>query len=373
MQVDFLLVNMNRLYQTISYIIIALAAASCAKTETVGPNVAYQRYFEAWMHVNHPDAKPTGLGIYIMDEKLGTGSTVGEDGYILLDYKSTDLEGNITAYTDMLTAEQLGSYSKTSYYGPKFLTTTETTLPAGLRNAIVGSPVGTYRKVIIPSWLMSYMAYDSKADYLNPPLDDDESYDASSYSNTIYEFTITDYTEDMNQWQIDTIGRFFSNNTVHIDGKPAADVFKKDGAQMTAADSTSYGFYYKQIKKPVDTEEFAKDTTVYINYVGKLLNGLVFDTNIERVAKDNNLYSSSKTYGPTQINWGETASDITMGSSKGSVITGFAQTLWQMKAMEKGVGVFYTNLGYGYSGSGSSIPAYAPLIFEIELVAKPEE
>ena len=62
-----------------------------------------------------------------------------------------------------------------------------------------------------------------------------------------------------------------------------------------------------------------------------------------------------------------------MGTSSGSIILGFAKTLWEMKAMEKGVGVFYSSLGYGYSGSGSSIPAYAPLIFEIELVAKPEE
>jgi FKBP-type peptidyl-prolyl cis-trans isomerase len=64
---------------------------------------------------------------------------------------------------------------------------------------------------------------------------------------------------------------------------------------------------------------------------------------------------------------------MTMGSDKSSMISGFAKTLWQMKAMEKGVGVFYSSLGYGYSGSGSSIPGYSPLIFEIELVAKPEE
>ena len=74
-----------------------------------------------------------------------------------------------------------------------------------------------------------------------------------------------------------------------------------------------------------------------------------------------------------QINWGEKYEDLTMTSSKSSMISGFALTLWQMKAMEKGVGVFYSDLGYGNSGSGSSIPGYAPLIFEIELVAKPKK
>ena len=93
----------------------------------------------------------------------------------------------------------------------------------------------------------------------------------------------------------------------------------------------------------------------------------------KRVAKDNNLYSSSKAYEPMQINWGEKYEDLTMTSSKSDMIPGFAMTLWQMRAMEKGVGVFYSNYGYGNSGSGSSIPGYAPLIFEIELVAKPEK
>ena len=142
---------------------------------------------------------------------------------------------------------------------------------------------------------------------------------------------------------------------------------------MTAADSVSTGFYYKQISAPVDTTSFASDTTIYINYTGKLLNGQVFDTTIERVAKDNGLYSASRTYEPVQINWGEEYTKITMGSDKTTVIGGFALTLWQMRPMEKGVGVFYSNYGYQYSGSGSSIPGYAPLIFEIEIVEKPED
>lgn len=365
---------MKKSLSTALYIAAALIAASCAKTEKTGPNDAYQRYFDAWMQINHPDAIPTGLGIYIVDETTGEGKTVGGEGFVLVDYKITDLDKNISSYTDAATAKQLGEFAKTNYYGPKFWTTTETTLPAGLREAVVGSTVGTYRKVIIPSWLMSYKSYDSEEDYLNPPLKKDEEYDASSFSNTIYEFTIKDYTDDPAQWQIDSIGRFFNNSEVRVDGKPASEVFRTDaGTVMTAADSVSTGFYYKQLRAPENTEKFANDTTIYINYVGKLLNGLVFDTNIERVAKDNNLYSASRSYEPMRINWGEEVTDLTMGSDKSSMITGFAKTLWDMKAMEKGVGVFYSNIGYGYSGSGSSIPGYSPLVFEIEIVAKPEE
>ena len=363
---------MKKTFLFISYIAAAIAITGCAKTEKIGPNDAYQRYFEAWMHVNHPDAQPSGLGIYVLNDEQGTGAKVGEKGFVLMNYKATDLEGNISSYTDALTAKQLGKYDQTAYYGGKFFTTAKTTLPAGLREAIIGQPVGTSRKVIIPSWLMSYQDYDSEKDYLDPPLEKNEEYDASSFSNTIYEFTIESYTENINQWQIDSIGRFFSNREVLIDSKPAAVVFRKNGAVMTAADSVSYGFYYKQLTAPANNEKFTNDTTVYINYVGKLLNGLVFDTNIERVAKDNGLFSANKSYKPMLINWSSTYSDITMGSDQSDAIPGFAMTLCQMGAMEKGVGVFFSNLGYNHSGSGSSIPGYAPLIFEIELVAKPE-
>ena len=355
---------MNKTFSTLSYIAAALIMTGCAKTVTPGANEADKRYFEAWMQIHHPGLEPSGLGIYVVEETEGDGAEVSDNGFVLADYRITDLEGNISSYTDAATARQLGKYSRTAYYGPKFQTTHPTSIQAGLGDAIRGMKVGGYKKVIIPSWLMTYKDFDSAQEYLD--YHDEES--SSSYSPTIYEFTITDFTEDIDLWQIDSIGRFFANNEVTIDGLPADKVF----SGMTAADSVSTGFYYKQLKAPVDTASFGKDTTIYINYTGKLLNGQVFDTTIERVAKDSGLYSASKSYGPVQINWGEKYSDVTMGSSKGSIIGGFALTLWQMRAMEKGVGIFYSNYGYQYSGSGSSIPGYAPLIFEIELVEKPE-
>jgi FKBP-type peptidyl-prolyl cis-trans isomerase len=71
------------------------------------------------------------------------------------------------------------------------------------------------------------------------------------------------------------------------------------------------------------------------------------------------------------VTWGEDSSEINMGGS--SIITGFSLTLWQMRAFERGIGIFTSAYGYGYSGSGESIPGFAPLIFEIEIVKKPED
>lgn len=329
-----------------------IAVAGCAKRDTIGPNDANKRYLEAWMSLNYPGLEPTGLGIYVIEQVDGTGVEVKEDGYVLLDYVTTDIHGNITAYTGEETAKQVGEYSVTNYYGPKFSSTFEGGLPAGLIDALKGMKVGGHKKVIIPTWLMTYSEYKTEEEYLNVSTD---------VETKIYDFTIEAFTEDINEWQVSEIGKYFDEHR---------DVF----GTMTVKDSIPghEGFYYKSIVPAIDTTSFKSDTTVYINYTGRLLNGKVFDTTDERLAKDSGIWSSSKTYAPTQINWGEAYTDITMGSGASSVISGFALTLWQMRAMEKGVGVFIADYGYSYSGSGDNIPAFTPLVFEIELVPKPE-
>jgi FKBP-type peptidyl-prolyl cis-trans isomerase FklB len=261
---------------------------------------------------------------------------------------TTDLEGNITSYTDKLTAKQFGKYDTTSFYGPKVMSTTEGTMPAGLAEALIGMKEGGRKKVIIPSWLMSHMSYETEEEYLAS---------SSSSASTIYDITVRTYTDSIQLHEINLIEDYIKKNPQIFNSKMVND---------------TTGFYYQPLSENISTEKFEKDTTIYINYIGRLLNGLVFDTTIEKVAKDNGIYSSSRTYGPTEVNWGEKYDDLTLGSSKSTVIPGFALTLWHMHPMEKGMGVFYSPLGYSFNGSGSSIPGYAPLIFEIEIVAKPK-
>lgn len=339
---------MNKIIKTAAYILAGFVVLSCAKAVKTGPNEAEQRYFNAWMSQNHPGVQPTGLGIYILEEEDGTGATVKEDGFIYADYVTTDLEGNITSYTDKQTAKQLGKYDTTSFYGPKVMSTTEGTMPAGLAEALIGMKEGGRKKVIIPSWLMSHMSYDTEEEYLAS---------SSSSASTIYDITVRTYTDSIQLHEINLIEDYIKKNPQIFNSRMVND---------------TTGFYYQPLSENISTEKFEKDTTIYINYTGRLLNGLVFDTTIEKVAKDNGIYSSSRTYGPTEVNWGEKYDDITLGSSKSTVIPGFALTLWHMHPMEKGMGVFYSPLGYSFNGSGSSIPGYAPLIFEIEIVAKPK-
>ena len=347
---------MKNIYTYIlSFAAVIGLAAGCAKEVTSGPNEANERFMKAWMHVYNQtkgtDIEPSGLGIYILEETPGDGAEVTENGYAIVEYVKTDLDGNISEYTDALTAKQLGTYSPASYYGPKVWLTKDETIQAGLQDALVGMKAGGRRKVIVPSWLMTYSTYGSAAEYLKH---------SSDYSHTIYDLTVKDFTESIDEWQIEAIKDYI--------GTP--DTFTND----------TTGFYFKREGTlPADAKEFSKDTSIYINYTGKLLGGLVFDTTSERTAKEQDIYNPSKTYEPVKINWSESAGGITMGSSSSSVISGFARTLWKMRYVpdseyrDKCIGIFTSSFGYGYSGSGSSIPGYAPLIFEIEVVDKPED
>lgn len=334
--------------------IVVLSISGCAKHAPEEANKANKDYFDAWMSLNYPELYkkgPVGLGIYVIEETEGTGIEVKEGGYALMDYVVSDLEGNVSAYTTEDMAKQLGTYKESNYYGPKFQTTAKGALPAGLAEALKGMKVGGSKKVIIPTWLMSYSSHDTEEEYLE---------ESSSTLSSIYKFTVRDFTEDAIEWQIGKIGEYFTENAGTFGG-------------MTVADSLPdhKGFYYKQLVAPTDTTSFKKDTTIYINYTGRLIDGTVFDTTNERLAKDSGIWSASRTYAPVSIKWGEEYSDITMGS--GGVITGFGLTLWQMREFEKGIGVFTSEYGYGYSGSGDNIPGFAPLVFEIEIVAKPED
>lgn len=348
---------MNKTFSIVLSIAAALCVFSCAKVQQTGANEAERRYFDAWLHLNHPNLTPSGLGIYILEEKEGNGATVTDSGCAFVDYTITDLEGNITNYTEKETAKQMGTYDTTTFYGPEtwFTSASEETsiLQAGIRDALLGlnggSPmkVGGSKKFIIPSWLMSYKVYETAEEYL------EQSTDGSA---SIYEIKVVDFTDSIYNWEIEQIGKYLAANQGIYKG-------------MTAADSLRQGFYYKELAAPTVADTLSADTTIYVNYTGKLLNGLVFDTSIEKVAKDNGLYKAGTSYGPVPVKLASDYSEIKLNGS--TVIDGFALTIKQMGEDEKGIGIFWSKLGYQSSGSGASIPGYAPLIFEIELTAKP--
>jgi len=330
------------LYLTISA--AAILGTACAKDSTLSNNYTAKKYFDSWIKINHPLAQKTSLGSYILEDEPGTGKLVGsetDNPYIYLDYIITNLDGIISSYTDASTAKQLHEYDSTIYYGPLASLRLYNGLTAGLEDVVQDMKVGGKRKVAIPGWLNTTNRYDTKEDYLKK----------SSGTNLIIDLTVRDAVEDLIQSQIDSIETYMGRN-------------------LSQVDSTIWGFYYIQTCPPTDTTSFSANDVVYINYTGQLLNGLVFDTNVKNVAKQHGIYDSTKEYDSTSVTLAEEFGDYALdGGSEGNMIDGFAYCLSLMKAGEKGIAIFTSDIAYD-SSSTDQIPPYSPLRFDIEMIGK---
>lgn len=319
----------------------------CAKSSSGSLNSQNEKVFEAWIKTNYPDAVRTPLGAYIIEDTPGTGALIGDataSPYIRLEYLSRGLDGTVIGYTSDEMAKQLDDYNESDYFGPEVVYRGENHMYAGLDESVSEMRVGGHRTVVIPGWLMSYVRYGGESEYKANVTGTD----------TIYDFTVLESISDINSWEVDSIARYLAANF----------------PSKAKSDTTMYGFYYIRTKAPDSNVAYAADSTFYINYIGRRLDGQVFDTSIRDTAEYYGV-NHGGTYAPVVINCGETYTDYTMTSSKSSMIEGMSYCLSKMYPHEAGTCIFISKLGYAGNGSGDAIPAFSPLRFDIEIVDKP--
>jgi len=97
--------------------------------------------------------------------------------------------------------------------------------------------------------------------------------------------------------------------------------------------------------------------TVSMNYVGRLQDGTLFDTNNPEIAKAEGVYNPGREY---------TSFDFTLGA--GQVIAGWDQGIVGMKEGGKRTLTISSDLAYGDNGYPPVIPAKATLVFDVELI-----
>lgn len=335
--------NMNHILRNLTLLpaLAAIVAASCSKTTGEGANVALKRQFDAWRAIHYPAAVEKD-GIYIIDDEPGTGPQWNENlGVTFMRYTIRSLEGTVSYNSDEQWAKQLGTWDKTYYYGPQIVLTGENVSYAGLDAMLTGMKEGGTRTAIIPSWMMTRERYDSPDKYLETELD---------ASSMIYTITFLGQTADLAEYELESLRAYSRRNWQVNDTLSTAAVFFKS---FTHFDS--------------EPAEMPSDTIVTINYTGRRTwDNQVFDTTIADTAKFYGIYNPSKSYVPVTVTWSDKATDIKMGNS--TVIAGFGHGLFNMHADEKASFAFGYNLGYGSSGSGNLVPAYASLRFDVEMV-----
>ncbi|MGM0943720.1 MAG: FKBP-type peptidyl-prolyl cis-trans isomerase [Bacteroidota bacterium] len=118
---------------------------------------------------------------------------------------------------------------------------------------------------------------------------------------------------------------------------------------------TENGLYYV-IEEEGTGEEVTPGTTMYVNYAGYLLDGTLFDTSWEQIAKDNNVYNEQRPYEPLPVNVG-----------MGQVIPGWDEGLLLLKKGSKAKFLIPSPLAYGENGAGALIGPNSILIFDVEV------
>ncbi len=313
-----------------------IGLSSCSKDLSESDNVVQKRIRDAWIRVNHPNAKSTESGIYYLDETPGYGEAVTDCTYVFVNYTIQTLDGTYSTTTTKEMAQRLGSYSDTTYYAPKIWTTGVYTLYDGVEEVLKQMKLGGKITAVMPPELTLVTYPANYSSYY--------SSNSQAYSvNTIYNIEIVNMTKDIGAYQI---ARLEDYSDKYYEG----------------LDSLSEGFYFTKIKELADADTLVEDSSYNVWYIGRLLDGFVFDTNIEDTAKKYHRYNSSTDYDAIEITYHD---DLSTFVDENSLVEGFSKAILNMKEGEKAITFFWSDLGYGSSGSGTSIPAYEPLVFEI--------
>jgi FKBP-type peptidyl-prolyl cis-trans isomerase FkpA len=123
-----------------------------------------------------------------------------------------------------------------------------------------------------------------------------------------------------------------------------------------ALTTTATGLKYKVTQQGTKAKPLAGDS-VYVNYTGRTLDGKVFDSSVEAVAKAAGLQQPGRNYEP-----------IAFPVGRGNVIPGWDQGLLLLNAGSKATFLIPSKLAYGPSGAGQDIKPFSTLLFDVELV-----
>ncbi len=335
-------------------LLLALAAGAfmciaCAEEKEESQRSIQERVLDAYIKTKCPDAQKLPSGLTIIEKNQGSNNTIeSEDGNaVYIHYSTYSLNGVCQSTTDSVEARMLGTYDAASYYGPSLFVLNSYAITAGMSELLRQIGKNGTITAIIPPWLTSY----------------DNSVTGGSMNgqqstiNVIYKVRLENIIHDMTKFQADSLDSYSALNF------------------SPKIDSLSYGYYFRNLthKNGIDAADTIKNgTSVNVWYVGRLLDGYIFDTNIRDTARKYGIYNPSNSYSPLKVTiestYQEMSSSGTSSGGSGSLVSGFARALKKMTIKDQAVTFFMSGLGYGSSGtmsSGKGVPEYSMLRFDI--------
>ena len=154
---------------------------------------------------------------------------------------------------------------------------------------------------------------------------------ASAYSQEELNAAYEQFQQDMQKKMLEEVEQ----------SQVTSDAFLIENAKVTGVQTTASGLQYK-VEKPGTGKSPAANSVVKVHYTGKLVDGKVFDSSVERGE-------------PIEFPLNQ-------------VIPGWTEGLQLMKEGEKATLYIPSNLGYGPQGVPGTIPPNSTLIFDVELI-----
>ena len=124
-----------------------------------------------------------------------------------------------------------------------------------------------------------------------------------------------------------------------------------------APKATASGLYYQIITSSAKPKPLPGDTLL-VNYVGRTLDGKVFDTSLKDEAQKAGVLQPGRPYEPLQF-----------VVKSGQVIPGWDEGFLLLNAGSKARLIIPSKLAYAERGAGNDIPPYSPLVFDVELLS----
>ncbi|MEJ5090906.1 peptidylprolyl isomerase [Sphingobacterium faecium] len=151
------------------------------------------------------------------------------------------------------------------------------------------------------------------------------------------------------------VTKYFEEQTAKLKGAEAGKVEAYLKNNKLEPKKTASGLQYVITKQGTGKNAVVGDTVV-VNYIGKLTNEKVFDTNQADLAKKHKVFNPQRPYEALRLHLGVDG-----------VITGWTEAFQLLNKGSKATLVIPSALAYGERNAGQ-IPPYAPLVFDVEVI-----
>jgi FKBP-type peptidyl-prolyl cis-trans isomerase len=297
--------------------------AEAAKAEKLKNEEAGK--IQAYVAANKITAVPSASGVYMINQVQGSGRPIVKGDFVKINLTVSSIDGKkIFSTLDK-------NHPITFEFGKPFDT-------KGLDEAISQMKKGSKATILVPSSMG--FGEKGKKDMSGQDI-------IAPFSPIIYDVELLDL---QTKAEHEKAAKEEEANAK----KMAAEAQAKEPALIAqylkdhniTAKPTATGLYYIEKVKGKGARAMA-GKKVKVQYTGKLFNGKVFDSSVDKKPS--------------------TPYEFTLG--QGQVIPGWDEGIALMNAGGKATLIVPSKLAYGERGAGSDIPAYTPLVFDVELVS----